>query len=126
MAGILKLVEVILRVVLKKTGEDIASNVRLAKTELSRIVGLMFSKEMVGFDGLLIDRCNSIHTCFMRYSIDVLFLDNDNRIVKIFRNLVPWRITLPRFKARKALELKGGSLPETVQEGDMLEFVCSN
>lgn len=126
MGGIQKLAEVILRIVLKKTGEDIAFNVRPAKTELSRIVGLMFNKEMVGFDGLLIDRCNSIHTFFMRYSIDVLFLDNDNRIVKIFRNLVPWRVTFPRFRARKVLELKGGSLSEAVQEGEVLEFVCSN
>lgn len=114
------------KVISERTKIKCADRVRVADSELARIIGLMFKKEMVGFDGLLIERCNSIHTFFMRYPIDVVFLDKKNTIVKIIRSVVPWRITLPRFKARKVLELQGGSLPISIIEGDVLEFICTN
>ena len=44
--------------------------------------GLMFSKEMIG-DGLILDPGNSIHNCFVRFPIDVIFLNNDFKIIKI-------------------------------------------
>lgn len=36
-------------------------------------------------------RCNAIHTCFMRYPIDVLFVDRDGRAVRVLRDVKPWR-----------------------------------
>ncbi len=113
------------KVVVTGTEEVVASNVKIAG-ELDRLIGLMFRKEMNGFDGLLIGRCNSIQTCFMRYPIDVIFLDKDDKIVKVMRNVKPWRITYPRFKARKVLELAGGSLISSISEGSSLEIVCIN
>lgn len=37
-------------------------------------------------------RCNAIHTCFMRYPIDVLFVDRDGREVRLLRDVKPWRL----------------------------------
>lgn len=101
----------------------IGKRILLANTIFSRVKGLMFSDEMGGFDGMLIDPCNSIHTFFMRFKIDVLFLNRENQILKIYRNLSPWRMTMIYLKAKRVLELEGGKLSANVREGDYLELV---
>ena len=110
-----------------KVGDIVlGSEIKLADTTLSRMIGLMFKKQMNGFDGLLIKPCNSIHTFFCRYNLDILFLDKDMKIVKIIRNLKPWRMTWIYFKSCQVLELNGGTLSNKVKEGDTLEVICIN
>jgi uncharacterized membrane protein (UPF0127 family) len=104
----------------------IADRAMEASSMLSRMKGLMFSKEMIGFDGLFIKPCNSIHTFFMNYPIDVLFLNKEMKVVKIKRNLRPWRMTRMYLSAHQVLELKGGSLDSRILEGDKLEVICTN
>lgn len=105
-----------------KYGDKILSdNILVADNPASRMIGLMFRKKLVGSDGLLLDPCNSIHTFFMRYSLDIVYLSKTNQVVKIIRNLKPWRMTLIYFKARKTLELPAGQLPADIKEGDILE-----
>jgi hypothetical protein len=87
---------------------------------LSRMKGLMFSKEMIG-DGIILDPGNSIHNCFVRFPIDVIFLNNDFKIIKIIRSFKPWRFSWIYFKATKVLELPEGKIPNDVTEGDYLE-----
>lgn len=99
----------------------VASNVKLASGMIDRMIGLMFKKEMNGFDGLLIDPCNSIHTFFMRYPLDLLFIGKDNKIIKVIRDMQPWRMTWMYYKSHKVLELKAGTLPLAIKEGDILE-----
>ena len=105
---------------------EICKNAKRAQTFAERSVGLMFSKSMKGFDGLLIRPCNSIHTFFMRYSIDVVFLAKDYTIIKVIRNLRPWRMSWIYFRSKQVLELKGGSLPEHIKKGQKLEVLCTN
>ena len=102
----------------------VGENISLAKSFYSRLKGLMFQKEMNG-DGLLIDPCRSIHTFFMCFSIDVAFLDKKGTIVKIIRNLPPWRMTSFYISADQVLELKSGQIPSNVKEGDRF-ILCSN
>lgn len=111
-----------------KTKENIyiAKEAIEAKSTLQKMKGLMFSKGMDGFDGMLFKRCNSIHTFFMNYPLDILFINREMKIVKIIRNLKPWRMTRLYFSAYQTLELMGGTLDERVQEGDVLEVVCIN
>ena len=113
-----------MKIVSKNT--TIAENVKVAYSFLSRLIGLMFSKGLVGFDALLIRPCNSIHTFFMRYNIDVVFLDKQMRIVSIIRNIKPWRMTWIYFKSHQVIEMAGGSLPQNINEGETLEVVCTN
>lgn len=112
-----------MKAVVKNKNITLANKVKVADDFFSRLVGLMFKKEMIGFDALLITECKSIHTCFMQYSMDLIFLNNKNKIIKIFRNMRPWRFTRIYFSASKALELKGGSIVGEIQIGDEVEFL---
>jgi len=98
----------------------LSKDILIADTLVSRLVGLMFREKLIGADGLLINPCNSIHTFFMRYSLDIVFLNSDNKIVKIIRNIRPWRMTWIYFRAKKTLELPAGKLPWDLKEGDIL------
>ena len=86
----------------------------------------MFSKDLGEVNGLVIDSCRSIHTFFMNYEIDVVFLSKSNEAVKVIRKIRPWRMTGFYFKAAKVLEVKGGSLPSEISEGDRLELICTS
>ena len=106
----------------EKQSTTIAKRVEVATSIAQKTLGLMFSKDLGNKDALLIESCNSIHTFFMNYPIDVIFLSKENIVVKIFRNLKPWRMTLMYFKASKCLEFMGGTLCENVVVGDKLEI----
>lgn len=104
-------------------GTILADRAREAKTFGTRFLGLMGQRSLRAGDGLWIDPCNSIHTFFMRIPIDVLFLDRERRVVKVFPALVPWRTTRIYGKARTVLELPAGTLAASrTSEGDQLDF----
>jgi uncharacterized membrane protein (UPF0127 family) len=73
-------------------------------------------------EGLWIVPCPMIHTLFMRFPIDVLFLDRDLRVRRVIENLKPWRLSPWVFSAYSCLELPGGKLDGSVSEGDVLEI----
>jgi uncharacterized membrane protein (UPF0127 family) len=100
----------------------LSENIALADTFGNRVIGLMFRESPKDSDGLLLEPCNSIHTFFMRYPLDVVFLNRGDVVVKVIRNLRPWRMTPIYFRARKTLELPAGKLPADVREGDQLEI----
>ncbi len=83
----------------------------------------MFKKELLEADGLMLDPCRSIHTFFMRYSLDIVFINSKNEIIKIIRDLKPWRMTWIYLNACKTLELPAGKLPQDVSIGDRLEVI---
>ena len=71
--------------------------------------------------GLLLDPCNSVHTFFMRFSIDVAFLDAQGLVVALSPRLSPWRATRVHLRARTTLELAAGALEACgVRIGDRL------
>ena len=81
--------------------------IRVANTFWARVVGLMFKKDLPEDEGLLIERCNAIHTCFMRFPIDATFLDKQGNVVKTVRNIRPWTLCVfGGFRAVKVLETK--------------------
>ena len=65
--------------------------VRRASHFVARLAGLLFSPPLQPGHGLLIVPCAAVHTAFMRFSIDVVFLDGAGRIQKIVPHLKPWR-----------------------------------
>ena len=78
---------------------------RVARTLFARIKGLIGTKRLPPGEGMLILRCNAIHTFFMSFSIDATFLDRDDRVVKVVRNIPPWRpFVWGGFRAVKVLE----------------------
>lgn len=70
----------------------LAVDVDVAETFAERARGLIGRPAPAPGRGLLIPRCNAIHTLFMRYPIDATFLDREGRVVKSVRNLRPWRL----------------------------------
>jgi uncharacterized membrane protein (UPF0127 family) len=105
-------------------GEMICEKVKLADNMFTRLLGLMFSKDLPAGEGLLIRPCNSIHTFFMNYSLDIVFLDKDFSVVKVIYNMRPWRMSWMYFKANQVLEMKAGNLKPNIAVGEKLEVLC--
>ena len=112
------------RVVNTTRGEAlVADKVELAASWRSRLKGLLGRDGLPEGEGLHIDPCNSIHMFFMRFPIDVAFLDPGGKVVRAVHSIKPWRATKVYFDAHSALELPAGTLARTaVQEGDVLRF----
>ncbi len=85
------------------------SNIKTADSFSRKLFGLVFSAPLKEGEGLLIDNCSSIHTFWMRYPIDVLFLDSSNRVIRFFEDLKPFRVTPFIRGAAKTIELKSGT-----------------
>lgn len=64
--------------------------IELAASFWARFKGLMLRSRLPRERGLLIAPCSSIHMCFMRFSIDAVFIDKNYRVLKIKRRLYPW------------------------------------
>ena len=73
------------------------------KSFFSRLKGFMFTRNID--KALLFDRCNSIHTFFMKENIDIIFCNEENIIVSYFKNISPNKVILPQKKATKTIEL---------------------
>jgi uncharacterized protein len=100
-------------------GRIVAESVRVADTYLRRLRGLMGRRLREG-EGLVLRPAFSIHTSFMRYPIDVVFLDADGRVVSIRHALRPWRFASSR-GSRSVLELPAGEAARLeLAEGDVL------
>jgi uncharacterized protein len=64
-----------------------------------------------------------MHMFFMRFAIDVVFLDRSGKVLKVDRNLKPWRVSSMVFGARIALELPAGAATTSATEpGDQIKF----
>ena len=88
----------------------LANNVVIADTPVKRIKGLLGRREFKSGEALILRPCNSIHTLFMRFAIDVLFIDKYNKVIKTIHNLKPYRLTGIYFGASAVIELPVGTL----------------
>jgi uncharacterized protein len=92
---------------------ELADNVSKADTFYKRLKGLMFTKSLPAGHGLLIQPCQSIHTFFMNYSIDVLYLSKDFEIVGLDETLKPAKVGKYQKRAYSVLELPAGTILKT-------------
>jgi uncharacterized protein len=100
----------------------LAVRVRSAKSLIHRTVGLLGTSQLPEGEGLWLAPCPSIHTFFMRYPIDVVFLDAAGTVL-YQATLPPWRITRFVAHSRGALELSAGTLQRTqTVVGDRIEL----
>lgn len=101
----------------------LAEKCTLARTFFSRLLGLQFKKDLPSGYGLLITPCKSIHTFFMRFPIDAVFVDKNNTVLHIREGIKPWRTSKVMMGARSVLELPCGIVSATgTKVGDKLEF----
>jgi uncharacterized membrane protein (UPF0127 family) len=103
-----------------RTNASIASDVKLAATRAERRRGLLGRDRLDLAAALVLTPCAAVHTAFMRFPIDVVFLDRKGCAVKIVRDLKPWRIAAAA-RARSVVELAAGALDQhDVAVGDRL------
>jgi uncharacterized protein len=106
----------------------VATEVRVANTHFQRLVGLMGTPASALHTGcaLWIQPCHGVHTMFMRYPIDVIYLDREYRVVKVEENVRPWRVTPVVVESATVLELPAHTAFNTgTRVGDLLEVKLS-
>lgn len=92
----------------------------VADSFLTRAAGLLFSPSPESGQGLLITHCASVHMFFMRYAIDVVFIDAAGRILKLCPALKPWSMAACR-QARHVIELRDGDIQKFgLQQGQVI------
>lgn len=96
-------------------------DIRYAKTFFKRLKGLLFYKPPFKDKGLFIAPCNSVHMVFMKFPIDVVFLDRQNQVVRVVSDLKPWKMVPPVKNAYAALELPVGTIEQKrIKIGDTI------
>ena len=107
-----------------RTGAVLAERVERASTALARLRGLLGRAALPEGEALLIEPCASIHTFFMRFTIDAAFLSRELRVLRAIPDLRPWRATRLHRAAAMAIELPRGMLARTgTREGDALALI---
>jgi uncharacterized membrane protein (UPF0127 family) len=108
------------RTLLGSDGSVVCERCVVADSFVMRLRGLLGRRELPRDEGLLISPSSSIHTWFMRFPIDVVFLDRDLRVVGVAADVRPWRLRW-RKGARQVLELAAGeAAARRIEAGDRL------
>ena len=107
---------------MREDGADVCERCLVATGALERMRGLLGRTELASDEGILLRPASSIHTAFMRFPIDVVFLDGSLTVLKVVPALGPWR-TATRLRARSVLELAAGECERRgLAIGDRLEL----
>ena len=94
--------------VVRETGAVLAETLHAAFDSQSRRRGLLGRASWPAGYGLVLAPCSSIHTAFMRFPIDAVFVHRDGRVAKVARAVPPWRIRV-RLGAFAVIELPAGA-----------------
>jgi uncharacterized membrane protein (UPF0127 family) len=104
-------------------GNTVGDSIELADTSFKRMFGLLGRRGLGAGGGLWIKPSSGVHTFGMAFTIDVVGLDRDLKVVKLWRRLVPFRLTSVSLKIRSVLELPSGAISQSqIQVGDQLEI----
>ncbi len=99
-------------------------HLEVATAFVDRGVGLLKRASLNEQEGLWINPCNSIHTFFMKFSIDCIFVTKDLVVDDLVENVAPWKVVFPRWRSRSVIELPSGSIRKSnVKKGDQLNVV---
>ncbi len=104
----------------------LASYVEIADNPLKRMTGLLGRVSLEQGYALVITNCSSIHMLFMKFSIDVIFVDQNKRVVGLVKNIQPFKFSPVFWKSSCAIELPAGTIESTkTQIADQLS-VCTS
>jgi len=116
--------QVLFQVTNRTRNSALATRLTLADTPQTRDRGLLGRDGLAPGEGLWIIPCQAIHMFFMRFSIDLIYIDRQKRVRKVKSNIAPWRISTC-FTAHSVLELPVGIVRETgTRRGDLLEITA--
>ena len=103
------------------TGKIIADNLEMKDTFLGRLIGLLATKNLKAGQGIILKPCTQIHTCFMRFAIDVVFISKDFKVLKVIKNMRAWKFSPIVLKSIYTLEVAAGEIKD-LKEGDQVKF----
>jgi uncharacterized protein len=110
------------RLIERGSGRSIVDRLEVADRYWPRLLGLQFRpRPPTGF-GLLLIPCSSIHTCFVRFPIDVIMLDRNGRAIEVRHAVRPWRVVLPPRQTFALVEVPSGGERGEVEIGAMLRL----
>ncbi|MBL7663711.1 MAG: DUF192 domain-containing protein [Bacteriovoracaceae bacterium] len=112
-----------MKLINKTKNKTVLEKMKVADTFYTRLMGLMFVKHMDNYDGVLFKRSNAIHTFFMKFSLDVIFLNHKYQVVKVIKDMKPNRMTRMYFTAAHVIEVEAGKYVDAFSEGDALEVI---
>ena len=92
----------------------------VARSFKERSWGLLGHQSLPEHHCLWIHKCRSIHTFFMKFNIDVLYVDENLKITKIRRDIPPWSLSWGGVTSKSCFEFQGQSLSQNLQLGDFL------
>jgi uncharacterized protein len=102
----------VLAVFNQSKGTELCRAARTAVSLRDRTIGLLMTPTLSEGEGLWLSPCPSIHTFFMRYPIDVLFVDAQGKVLS-GKTYQPWRLSRYHSQAAGALELPAGTMSRT-------------
>jgi uncharacterized membrane protein (UPF0127 family) len=101
----------------------VATDVRMADHYFSRLMGLMGKPGLPAGHGLWITPCSDIHSCFMRFEFDAIFVDKQHKVLHLVERMKPWRVSKIVRGSKAVLELPAGAVAESgTQLGDLIEL----
>lgn len=112
-----------MRIINLRNNAVLADKVKLANAFWSRLVGLLNRCSLEKGEALILEPSYAIHTLFMRFSIDVLFLDKNGKVVGMIQALRPFRFSPAYFAGQLTIELPEKTLQTTqTQLGDVVRI----
>lgn len=99
----------------------VSSKLKIAESFIDRFLGLIPRKEIFDDECLIIKNCRGVHSCFMSFPIDVVFLDKDLKVIDVI-GLKPWRFS-KFYDSFYACEFKYNSVYGKISCGDILEIL---
>jgi uncharacterized protein len=104
-------------------GKVLADMSKKASNPVSRGIGLMGRRSLPPGGGLIIQPCNSVVSFFMRFPIDVVFLDRDSKVCHMMHSLVPWCASKIVRGSKLVVELPAGTLVKSgTEHGDTISI----
>lgn len=103
----------IVKIINKTKNTILADSANIADTPFRRLKGLLGKKSLEQGKGLVIKPCNSIHTFFMKFSIDILFLGKEGQVIALAHSLPPSRLFGAFLKGVLVIELPAGTIKQT-------------
>jgi uncharacterized membrane protein (UPF0127 family) len=111
--------------IIVRTGEVLGDNIEVARSHWERMRGLLGRDGLAPGGGMRFDGTNSIHMAFMRFPIDVVYLDRAGVVVKLVHDLAEWRFSAAR-RAKTTIELPAGTLRALdIRVGDQVQAAAS-
>lgn len=102
---------------------EVLSKVETAETFTTRLKGLLGRKSLEPGSGLLINPCNSIHCFFMKFPIDVAFVDKEHKVIRVIPGMKPFSASPIVPGAKFVIEANDGEFNGKLQQGDIIEVL---